>query len=117
MLKIRLLRTGKKHDPSFRVVATDSRNAPQSGRFVEILGNYDAGKSKPQLKAERIKHWISKGAQISDTVHNLLVKEKILEGKKKDVLHHARIAKKHKKEEVKEETKEEPKAGLTPPVE
>lgn len=109
MLKIRLLRTGKKNGPSFRVVATDSRNAPQSGRFVEILGNYDAGKGKPQLKAERIKHWISKGAQISDTVHNLLIREKILEGKKKDVLHHARIAKKHKKEKVKEETP----AGLT----
>ena len=110
MLKIRLLRVGKKHDPSFRVVATNSRNAPQSGKFIEILGNYDAGKGKPQLKAERIKYWISKGAQVSDTVHNLLVGERILEGKKKDVLHHARISKKHKKEEAK---KEETPAALT----
>lgn len=102
MLMIRLQRVGKKHDPSFRIVATDSRNAPQSGRFKEILGNYNPQKGEPQLKAEKIKHWISKGAQISDTVFNLLVSAKIIEGKKKDVLHHKRIEKKktkHKKEE------------------
>ncbi len=90
---IRLLRTGKKHDPSFRVVLTDSRKGPQSGAFLEILGNYNARKGEPQLKEERIKHWISKGAQVSDTVHNLLVSAKILKIKKKDVLHHTRIKK------------------------
>ncbi len=108
MLMIRLLRIGKKHDPSFRIVATDSRNAAKSGRFIEILGNYNPQKGESQFKPERIKDWISKGAQVSDTVSNLLVGAKIIEGKKKDVLHHARIAKKHKKEEPKAEEVKEP---------
>ncbi|MBU3925673.1 30S ribosomal protein S16 [Patescibacteria group bacterium] len=98
MLKIRLLRVGKKHDPSYRVVVTDSRNSTKSGRFIEIVGNYNPQIGQPQFKAERIKEWVSKGAQISDTVHNLLINAKIIEGKKKDVLHHGRIkANKEKK--------------------
>ncbi|HDH03977.1 MAG TPA: 30S ribosomal protein S16 [Candidatus Campbellbacteria bacterium] len=109
MLKIRLRRIGKKHDPSFRVVLTDSRKGPQSGAFLEILGNYNAQKGEPQLKGERIKHWISKGAQISDTVHNLLLKLKIIEGKKKDVLHHERIKKAGKEKAGKEKPAEEEK--------
>jgi len=104
MLMIRLLRTGKKHDPSFRVVVTDSRNAPQSGRFKEVLGSYNAQKGEPQFKTERIKHWISQGAQISDTVNNLLIKAKIIEGKKKDVLHHTRIKAKKEKNAPKAES-------------
>lgn len=107
MLKIRLQRTGKKNDPSYRVVVTDSRNAPQSRRFLEVLGSYNPKKGNLQLEAEKIKHWISKGAQISDTVSNILINAKIIEGKKKDVLHHTRIAKKHKKTEPKT-------VGLTP---
>lgn len=107
MLKIRLQRVGKKHDPSFRVVLTDSRKGPQSGAFLEILGNYNAQKGEPQLKGERIKHWITKGAQASDTVHNLLLKLKIIEGKKKDVLHHDKI----KKRKEKEAAGKKPEAG------
>jgi len=91
MLMIRLQRTGKKHDPSYRVVLIDSRRAAKSGSVLEILGDYSATKKKYNLKAEKIKNWISKGAQVSDTVHNCLVKEKIIEGEKRDVLHHMRI--------------------------
>jgi len=97
MLKIRLLRVGKKHDPSYRVVVTDSRNSTKSGRFIEIVGNYNPQIGQPQFKAERIKEWVSKGAQISDTVHNLLINAKIIEGKKKDVLHHEVIKKSKEK--------------------
>lgn len=85
MLKIRLQRVGRKNDPSFRVVVTDERRGPKSGAFLEILGSYDARKGEPQLKADRIKHWISNGARPSDTVHNLLVGAKIIDGKKRDV--------------------------------
>lgn len=93
MLMIRLQRVGKKHDPSFRIVLTDSRKGPKSGSFLEVLGNYNAQKGEPQFKNEKIKHWISKGAQISNTVHNLLIRAKIIGGDKIDVLHHERIKK------------------------
>jgi len=98
MLKIRLQRVGKKHQPIFRLVLVDSRRATKSGSFIEILGSYNVQKSQVQFNQEKIKEWISKGAQISDTVHNLLIKEKIIEGAKKDVLHHNKIKKAAKKE-------------------
>lgn len=86
MLKIRLQRVGRKHDPSFRVVLVDSRRATKSGSFLEILGSYDARKGEPQLDSEKIKEWVSKGAQLSGTVHNLLVRKKIIKEKKVNVL-------------------------------
>ena len=87
MLKIRLQRVGRKNDPSFRLVVTESTNAAKkSGRFAEVLGAYDARQGEPQLKADRIKHWIGMGAQVSTTVHNLLVKKGIIEGKTKNPL-------------------------------
>lgn len=83
MLKIRLQRVGRKAEPSFRLVLTDSKNSTKSGKYLEILGNYDARRGeKSEFKAERISHWISKGAQTSATVHNLLVTKKIINGKK-----------------------------------
>lgn len=83
MLKIRLQRVGRKHDPSFRVVLTDSRRGPKSLKHIETLGSYNArGGRVPALKGERITHWITKGAQVSDTVHNLLIKNKVIRGKK-----------------------------------
>ncbi len=86
MLKIRLQRIGRKNDPAFRVVLTDSKNATKSGKFKEILGSYNLKKGEVLFKADRIKHWISVGAQASDTVHNFLVTQKVIEGKKKNVL-------------------------------
>jgi small subunit ribosomal protein S16 len=90
MLKIRLQRIGRKNDPSFRAVLTDSKNSTKSGRFLEILGTYNPkskdAKTEVALKGDRIKHWMSKGAQLSDTMHNFLVREKIIEGKKINVL-------------------------------
>jgi small subunit ribosomal protein S16 len=86
MLKIRLQRIGRKNDPSFRVVLTDSKNSTKSGRFLEILGTYNPKAGEKILQGDRIKHWISVGAQLSDTMHNFLVHDKIIEGKKKNVL-------------------------------
>ena len=80
MLIIRLQRVGRTNDPSFRVIVTDSKNSAKTGRFLEIVGNYDARQGKPQFKAERIQEWIKNGAQVSDTVRNLLVKNKIIDG-------------------------------------
>jgi small subunit ribosomal protein S16 len=86
MLKIRLQRIGRKNNAAFRVVLTDSKNSAKSGKFKEILGFYDIKKGEIIFKNERINYWMNNGAQVSDTVHNFLVKEKITEGKKKNVL-------------------------------
>lgn len=83
---IRLQRVGRKNDPSFRVVIMDKRKESQSGKVLEVLGAYDARSNKPVLKGERITYWIGNGAQVSPTVHNILVKEKVIEGKKVNVL-------------------------------
>jgi len=87
MLAIRLQRTGRKHEPTFRVVLTDSKNGPKSGNFQEILGSYDAReKERATIKADRIKYWIANGAQVSDTVYNVLVDQGVVEGRKKNAL-------------------------------
>jgi len=78
MLTIRLQRIGRKHDPSFRVVAVDSRRGPKSGNFIEVLGSYNARRGKPVLKTDRINYWLGVGAQTSPTVHNLLVSSKVM---------------------------------------
>ncbi|MDP2651410.1 MAG: 30S ribosomal protein S16, partial [bacterium] len=82
MLKIRLQRVGRKHETAFRLVLTDSKNSTKSGRFKEILGSYDPRKNVDAIKADRVKHWLSVGAQATGTVHNLLVTHKIIDAKK-----------------------------------
>ncbi len=82
MLVIRFFRVGKKNQPSFKIVVTDKRKPPRAGRFAEEVGFYNPKTKEKVLKAERIKYWLSVGAKPSDTVHNLLVSEKIIEGKK-----------------------------------
>jgi small subunit ribosomal protein S16 len=66
---------------------TDSKNSTKSGRYLEVLGNHDPRhKDQTKFDTDRIKHWISKGAQVTDTVHNMLVSKKVIEGKKINVL-------------------------------
>jgi small subunit ribosomal protein S16 len=86
MLKIRLQRIGRKNDPSFRVVLTDSKNSAKSGKFLEILGTYNPKSGEKVLVADRIKYWMSVGAKSSDTMHNFLVQDKMVSGKKINVL-------------------------------
>jgi len=82
MLVIRFFRIGKKNQPSFKIVVTDKRKPARAGRFVEELGNYNPVTKEKVLRQERIKYWLSVGAKPSPTVFNLLVSEKIIEGKK-----------------------------------
>lgn len=96
MLMIRLQRIGRKNDPAFRVVLTDSKNSTKSGKFLEVLGMYNPKLGTTAFNGERIKEWMKKGAGLSDTVHNFLVKEKIIEGKKKNVLSKKSPTKKRK---------------------
>ena len=86
MLKIRFFRTGRKNQPFYRIVVTDSRNAPQGGRFLEKVGFLNPFTKEQKLNEERIKYWLSSGAQPTDRVHNMLVEAKIIPGSKVDVL-------------------------------
>ena len=80
MVKIRLRRTGKKKQPSYRVVVADSR-APRDGRFIEIIGFYNPRTDPPtvQIKEDRALYWLSQGAQLSDPVARLLKKQGTLD--------------------------------------
>lgn len=73
---------GRAHEPSFRLVLTHSENSTKSGRFKEVLGNYDPRKTIEAVKSERIKHWLGLGALATPTVHNLLVRKGVIRGKK-----------------------------------
>lgn len=82
MLMIRLHREGKKNANTFRLVVTEKQNAAK-GKFMEIVGFYNPALKTKKFEAERINYWISKGAQVSDTAHNLLVSEGIIKSPKK----------------------------------
>ncbi len=79
MVVLRLTRVGKKNHPTFRLIASD-KHKDTLGSYLELLGSYDphATPSRIEFKADRIKYWLSVGAQPSDTVHNLLVEKGIL---------------------------------------
>ncbi len=76
-VKIRLARGGAKKVPYYRVVATDSREK-RDGRFLEQLGIYDPTRDPAEFRvvADRVAHWIGVGATPSDTVRELLNRQK-----------------------------------------
>ena len=78
MIKLRLKRMGAKKRPSYRIVVADSKS-PRDGRFIESIGYYDPIAEPKTLKIdnERAKHWLSVGAQPTDTVRMLLKKQGI----------------------------------------
>lgn len=83
---MRLQRVGRKNDPSYRIVVTDKRTGPKSNKHIAILGSYNPKMDHVQLKADEAKEWLSKGVQPSDTVHNILVAQKVIDAKKLNVL-------------------------------
>lgn len=84
MLTIRLQRMGKKKNPTYRLIISEKARDTQYNS-LEILGHYSPTQTPKvlELKTDRIKYWLGVGAQASNTVHNILVREGILEGKKK----------------------------------
>ncbi len=86
VINIRLQRRGRKNDPSFRVVVVDSKKKPKTGNYLEMVGSYDPRADRVEIKGDRVLHWLKNGAQASDTVHNLLVSQKIIDAKKINVL-------------------------------
>lgn len=86
MLKIRMQRTGRVNKPTYSLVVLEHARAAKAGKIVEQVGSYDPHTKSKILKTDRIKYWMSVGAQPTPTVHNLLVSEKIVAGKKINVL-------------------------------
>jgi small subunit ribosomal protein S16 len=84
MLAIKLSRVGKKKQPSYRVVVTEKARDPW-GKNNEIVGFYNPLSNPKEIRfeEERVKYWISQGAQPTDTVHNLLVNAGVIEGDKR----------------------------------
>ncbi|MFW5702656.1 MAG: 30S ribosomal protein S16 [Candidatus Dojkabacteria bacterium] len=83
MVKLRLTRTGKKHEPHYRLIAISARTK-RDGEAIEYLGYYNprSNPSTVDFNIERVKYWLSVGAQPTETVKGLLVKEKVLKADK-----------------------------------
>ncbi len=81
MLTIRLSRIGKKKKPMYRLVVSEKGRDPY-GRALEIVGSYNPYTKDLQTSKDRIEHYLQNGAQMSDTVNNLLVGKEIIEGEK-----------------------------------
>jgi len=86
MLMIRFQRTGRTNDPAFRIVLLEKARAAKDGNITEQLGTYNPKSKAFAVDAERVKEWIAKGAQPTDSIRNLLIAKGILEGKKVNVL-------------------------------
>jgi small subunit ribosomal protein S16 len=80
MVKIRLRRTGKTKQPSYRVVVADSRS-PRDGKFIEIIGHYNPIRQPKvlEIKDDRARYWLGVGAQPSETVVKLLKRVNVLD--------------------------------------
>ena len=81
MIKLRLRRMGAKKRPSYRIVAADSRS-PRDGRIIESIGLYDpvTDPATVRVDADRARHWLSVGAQPSDTVRDIFRREGLIGG-------------------------------------
>jgi small subunit ribosomal protein S16 len=96
MLKIRLQRVGKKNDPYFRLIVTPHTHKAKTGKATEILGSFNVQKGEHKVEIERIKYWLSVGAQMSATVENFLIDQKVVNGAKVRTLN-AKVKKEGKK--------------------
>jgi small subunit ribosomal protein S16 len=82
MLAIKLNRIGKKHQPTFRIVVAEKRSK-MGGKYVEDLGFWNPRDKTHSINKDRAIYWIGVGAQPTDTVHNILVKDQVIKGKKR----------------------------------
>lgn len=86
MLKIRMQRVGRINMPSYRLIVVEHTRGPKTGNIVEKVGTYNPRSKERQINADRVKYWISVGAQPTDTVHNMLISAGVITGKKINVL-------------------------------
>jgi small subunit ribosomal protein S16 len=117
LVKIRLRRIGAKKSPSYRLVVADAR-APRDGAFITIIGHYNP-LTDPEtivIDEEKARHWLSRGAQTTDTAARLLAKAGIIEepkARKEKIKAGAPAKPKGKKKKAKAEAAEEPEAEVT----
>lgn len=83
---IRFQRTGRTNDPAFRIVVLEKERAAKAGALVELLGTYNPHSKAMTLNTERVSYWMSKGAQPTDSIKNLLINKGVIEGSKVNVL-------------------------------
>jgi len=81
MVKIRMARVGKKKQPTYRFVVSDSQK-DLYGKYLEVVGHYNPFTKVCEVKKDRILYWIGKGAQCSPTVHNFFVDQNVITAKK-----------------------------------
>lgn len=114
MLKIRLTRVGKKKQPIFRVVVAE-KSMPVKGKFIDLLGFYNPRNKEYKIDKEKVKDWLEKGAQLSDTVAMLLRKEGIkLPPEYQTAKKYVRVKKKKKEKSEGEAPKTEAAKEETP---
>jgi len=114
MLAIRFQRTGRKNDPSFRIIVSEKARSPKAGNPLEVVGSYNPKTKHTIINAEAVKGWLSKGAKASGTVHNLLVTKGVITGKKVNVLQKRNIKKDLPAQAGGEETTAAPAPALAP---
>jgi small subunit ribosomal protein S16 len=81
MLMIRFQRIGRKNDPAFRIAVLEKTSGPKAGKYVDLIGSYNPKTKATTVQADKVKDWVAKGAQISSSVMNLLIKQGVYEGK------------------------------------
>lgn len=109
---IRLSRIGKKNHPTYRVVVSDKQKDMRAP-YLEAIGNYNPH-TQPStfvVDKERLAYWIGVGAQLSDTIYNLCITHKLIEGDKRDNMHKQKKA----EEEGTTEPAKEAAGGQTEP--
>ncbi len=111
MLILRLSRVGKKKQPTYRLIVSEKGRDPW-GRALELLGTYNPRTKAVLFNTERITYWMSKGAQASPTVWNLLLKNDMVKGQKRNVV--AKTKSNPPKKETPAEEKKEAPAAETP---
>jgi small subunit ribosomal protein S16 len=97
------------------MVIIDSKRGVKSANYIEMVGSYNPRQKSVDVKADRVKHWIAMGAKPTDTVHNILINQKVIEGKKVNPLgKKTPIIKEKAEEETKsEEAKTEPEGDAS----
>ena len=109
MLSIRLARTGRRKKASYRILVSE-KTKDMYGDSLENVGTYNPHTKQAVLKVERIKYWLSRGAQASSVLNNLLIRDKIIAGKKAKAVSISR----KRREKIKAKKQAQAKAAATP---